>query len=111
MAEILRVKAGTTLPRPRTTLMYRRTGTPVDLTGATVTFRMRPKGTTSWAVSLACTVLDATAGSVEVGNGWDGSQAVVNAANYDQQWYVTWSATGESGGFPSRGFNTIIVEA
>jgi hypothetical protein len=61
---------------------------PVDLTGATVRFRVRPIGSTTLTATLVCTVTDATNGKV-VTNFPTGT--LTTAGNYEGEIEITYS--------------------
>jgi hypothetical protein len=57
------LKAGDLLPA-LTAALKDGNGSPIDLTGATVTFRMRKRGATALTVDAAASVVSAAAGTV-----------------------------------------------
>lgn len=66
-----------------------RSGTAIDLTGATIEFHMTPRYGGAGAVNAACTILDALTGRVRYT--WTGAQTEVDGL-FDCEWQIT-SAT------------------
>ena len=101
----LYTKQGDRRPDPQATLAWPDT-TAIDLsTAGSVTFKMRPTGTTSGVISHAGTI--ATAASGIVGFAWQaGDTATVGT--YDQEWEIGWGA-GTVQTVPNYGWNTVII--
>lgn len=96
------IKAGNTSPA----IEYALTPTTVNLTGASVVFRMRPIGTTTWSLSAAATVVTAT-GTPTVRYAW----AAGNTATpgfYEAEFVVTYTDTTVET-FPNSEFITINI--
>lgn len=82
-------------------------GTAIDLTGATVKFRMRETGSTALKVDAAATIVSAAAGTVSYQ--WV-SGDTDTAGRYLAEWEITF-AGGARQTVPSNRFNVISVES
>lgn len=80
-------------------------GTPVDLTGATVKFCMRPKGNPTPKVNASATIVDATTGRVEYG--WVTADTDT-AGTYEAEFEVTFSG-GSKQTFPTQGYIEVTI--
>lgn len=101
-----KIKRGATLPKFRVTLLdpeNPRVG--YNLTGSTVQFRMRLKGTDTVAASGSATLVDAANGVVEYA--WQASDTAI-AGEYDADWRVTQG--GDLGIWPSEEYDRVVIE-
>jgi len=80
-------------------------GTPVNLTAATVQFHMRKIGGSTLKVDAAATLVDAAQGSIKYT--WTGSDTD-SAGNYSAEFEVTYS-DGTIETFPNGGNISIII--
>src|SRR5688572_12051401 len=98
------IKEGATLPAIESTLTYD-DGTAIDLTGTSITFRMRRRSDTALTVNGSAAIISATAGTVRYS--W------VSADTDTQGEYIAeWVITYPGGGIliaPSAGYNTVHV--
>lgn len=100
------IKQGDTLPRLGATLK-KVSGAPINLTGATVTFKMRSSAGGSTKVSAVATVLSAAGGTVEYA--WQEADTDTEG-QFDAEWIVDWGA-GLRQRVPNSGFFTVAVLA
>lgn len=98
----LHIKRGDRLPKIRRTLK-REDGTVVNLTGASVVFRMRPRGG-ALKVNAAATVVDAAGGVAEYA--WAVNDTDTEGL-FEAEWAVTISGSVET--VPANGFHTVEV--
>lgn len=96
------LKKGDTLPRISATLKNS-DGTPVNLTGATVKFRMRAPGG-PLKVDGAAVVVDAAAGKVRYD--WTGADTNTEGL-FHAEWPVTFGSDVET--IPNNGFLKVLI--
>lgn len=99
------IKKGDTLPRLGATLKSV-AGTPINLTGATVTFKMRPSGGGTTKVSAPATIVNATAGTVEYA--WQTADTDT-AGNFEAEWIVDFGS-GLLQRVPNSTFFSIAIQ-
>ena len=80
-------------------------GTPVDLTGASVTFRMVPQGSATAKVNASASVVDAKGGRVRYD--WQTVDTDTTGV-FDAEWVVTYG-DGTQQTFPPTGFLTVTI--
>ncbi len=83
-------------------------GSPANLTGATVRFKMRLAGAAaSPKVNAVATIVDAPAGVVSYGSPWPTADTDT-VGDYLAEFEATWSPT-ESETFPDDGFFAVLI--
>lgn len=82
------LKRGNLLPALNATLKYS-DGTIINLTGATVKFFMRPKGSSTVIVNASCSVVSATAGTVQYN--WQAGETDT-VGNYEGEFQITFGS-------------------
>jgi hypothetical protein len=96
------MKQGDRLPALRMQLLDA-SGAPLDLTGATVAFRMRTSGG-SLKVNAAATIVDAVTGVVQYAWGMTDTDTV---GSYRAEWACTFSGSTQT--VPTRDYVTVVV--
>lgn len=104
MATIFTIKRGDTLPFIEATLRSEN-GTPVNLAGATVLFKMKKPGSNAVLINRACTITDAANGVVRFA--WQAGETDT-IGNYSAEFEATFFG-GSVETFPNDGYVTIRV--
>lgn len=99
------IKAGNTAPSLSATLQDA-AGVAVDITGATVAFRMKPMTGGGAIISHAAVVVSAVAGTVR----YDWQTGDTATPGYYQAEFRTTFANGSIQSFPSEGFILVLVQ-
>lgn len=101
------IKTGDTLPVLQSTLTYP-DGTAIDVTGCTVTLKVRENGSRATGESLSATLVTPASGIVK--RVWTGSETFLGIPGlYDAEWQVVFPAAAGTLTVPNSGYFSIAV--